>query len=70
MVEIVIVGLIIIYTLVVAVNIVLENGSCDNDSNIDNLLLYLKYVEVFILVIFVLEVALKVWGFGAKVILI
>jgi hypothetical protein len=58
--------LIVIYTLLVFVTIVLDDG-CTNSDNVNKALDVLKIVELVIISIFILEIMLRVIGSGFKV---
>lgn len=70
LVEITVIILIIIYMLIVVVNILLDDGSFNSDQDMDDALQDLKYLELAILSLFTLEIVLKVWAFGLRVIII
>lgn len=64
--EIFLMGLILIYTLLVLVNIVLDDGT-DTNQTITDTLRVLKFLELAILVIFMIEIIFRVCAFGVKV---
>ena len=65
-VEVSILGLIAIYTLLVLVTVLLDDGS-DNSKPVIKALNILKYVELGILIVFIIEILLKVWAMGLQV---
>jgi len=66
-VEIAIVILIICYSLLVMTSIVLDD--CDNSDRVENAVNTLKFVELGVVILFMVEIALRVYAFGFKVLL-
>lgn len=62
-----VVALIVVYVLIVMVNIVLDDSSFNESEAISTTLDALRYVELGILGVFMLEIVFKVWGSGIKV---
>ena len=62
-----VVALIVVYVLIVMVNIVLDDSSFNTQDEIKTTLDVLRYVELGILGVFMLEIIFKVWGSGIKV---
>ena len=65
--EIGIIALIIVYSLLVLANVILDDSCGENSSGVQNALNALKYTELVILVVFALEIILKCYAFGIKV---
>lgn len=64
LVEVIVIILIIFYSLLVLANIVLDD--CDNGQGVKDALNALKFVELGVVILFVIEILLKVYGFGFK----
>lgn len=65
--EISVIVLIIIYSLLVLANVILDDTCNEDSSSTDDVLKGLKYTEIVILVLFALEIIFKCYAFGIKV---
>lgn len=63
-------GLIVFYVMLVLVNIVIDDGSCTSGYGLIKAVLYLKYIELGILGIFIIEILIKAVAMGMQVRLI
>lgn len=62
--------IILLYTTVVLINTFLDDGDgTNNDQTVDDVLGVLKYIELFILILFMLEILVKAFIYGLRVIL-
>lgn len=65
-----IIFLIVVYCLLVIVNFALNDFKSDEDNNIDTATQVLVYIELFILLVFIIEIFLGIYVYSFKVILL